>query len=116
MPVCMSATMACNDFLQTSGKWPSSLTMPPFCPPMPRAQVLQAFFERMAFQSFQSPPASRALENVYMTAGQPPPEFTFRIDQVFRKRISNQTLSLRLRQQIRDEDRATRMSIEHERQ
>ena len=47
----MSAAMACSDFLQTSGKCPASLTMPPACPPMPSAQVLQAFFERMAFHS-----------------------------------------------------------------
>ncbi len=45
---CMSADIAWIDFLQTSGKWPFSLTMPPSCPPMPRAQVLQAFFERRA--------------------------------------------------------------------
>ena len=47
-------------FLQTSGKWPSSLTMPPRWPPMPSAQVLQAFFERIARQSLSMPPASRA--------------------------------------------------------
>ena len=50
----MSATIACRLFLQTSGKWPSSLTMPPRWPPMPSAQVLQAFFERMAFHSFKN--------------------------------------------------------------
>ena len=77
MAPCMSATIACSDFLQTSGKWPSSLTMPPRCPPMPSAQVLQAFFERMAFQSFQKPPASRPLRSVYQTAGQPPPDEAF---------------------------------------
>ena len=48
MAPCMSATIACRLFLQTSGKWPSSLTMPPRWPPMPSAQVLQAFFERIA--------------------------------------------------------------------
>src|SRR5262245_5141369 len=72
----MSAIIAWRDFLQTSGKWPPSLTMPPACPPMPRAQVLQAFFVRIAFQSFHSPPTSRALRKVYQTAGQPPPRFT----------------------------------------
>ena len=61
---CMSATIAWNDFLQTSGKWPASFTMPPAWPPMPSAQVLHAFFERMAFQNFQSPPASRDFLNV----------------------------------------------------
>ena len=73
----MSATIACRLFLQTSGKWPSSLTMPPRCPPMPSAQVLQAFFERMACHSFKMPPASRAFRHVYQTAGQPPPDFSF---------------------------------------
>ena len=73
----MSATIACRLFLQTSGKWPSSLTMPPRWPPMPSAQVLQAFFERMAFHSLRMPPASRAFRQVYHTAGQPPPDLYF---------------------------------------
>ena len=47
---------------------------------MPNAQVLQAFLLRMAFQNFNSPPASFALRNVYITAGQPPPEETFFMD------------------------------------
>jgi len=38
---------------------------------------LQAFFERIARQSATSPPASRALRQVYQTAGQPPPDFAF---------------------------------------
>src|SRR5690606_40295179 len=29
---CMSAAIACTDFLQTSGNRPASLTMPPFWP------------------------------------------------------------------------------------
>jgi len=74
---CMSATIAWNDFLQTSGKWPASLTIPPAWPPMPRAQVLHAFLERMAFQNFHRPPASRAFLNVYKTARNPPPVVTF---------------------------------------
>jgi hypothetical protein len=53
----MSATIAWNDFLQTSGKCPASLTMPPDWPPMPTAQVLQAFFDRIAFQRAHRPPA-----------------------------------------------------------
>jgi hypothetical protein len=44
----MSDAIACSDFLQTSGKRPCSLTMPPRCPPMPSAQVLQALRLRMA--------------------------------------------------------------------
>ena len=44
---------------------------------MPSAQVLQAFFERMARHSFRMPPASRAFRQVYQTAGQPPPDFSF---------------------------------------
>ena len=38
---------------------PRLVDHPPDCPPIPSAQVLQAFFERIAFQSFQTPPASR---------------------------------------------------------
>src|SRR5262245_1039629 len=75
----MSAAIACSDFLQTSGKWPVSLTMPPFCPPMPSAQVLQAFLLRIAFHSFHKPPTCWALLSVYRTAGQPPPCLTLRI-------------------------------------
>ncbi len=51
--------------------------MPPRWPPMPSAQVLQAFFERMALHSLKMPPASRAFRQVYKTAGQPPPDFNF---------------------------------------
>ena len=54
---------------------------------MPSAQVLQAFFERMAFQSFRMPPASRAFRQVYQTAGQPPPDLYFLIDEL--RRSSN---------------------------
>ena len=63
-PPCMSATIAWNDFLHTSGKGPASFTIPPDCPPIPSAQVLQAFFERIACQSFHKPPASRDFFNV----------------------------------------------------
>src|ERR1700704_3198571 len=79
MAPCMSETIACRLFLQTSGKWPSSLTMPPRWPPMPSAQVLQAFLERMARHSLRMPPASRAFFQVYQTAGQPPPALSFLI-------------------------------------
>ena len=51
--------------------------MPPPCPPIPSAQVLQAFFERMALKSFHGPPASRAFCQVYEMAAQPPPLRTF---------------------------------------
>ncbi len=54
-PSCMSETIAWNDFLQTSGKWPASLTIPPNWPPMPTAQVLQVFLDRIAFQNFHIP-------------------------------------------------------------
>jgi hypothetical protein len=64
-------------FFADLGKCPASLTMPPACPPIPSAQVLQAFFERMAFQSFQMPPASRALDQVYRIARHPPPDLSF---------------------------------------
>ena len=46
---------------------------------MPSAQVLQAFFERMAFHNRQKPPASRALESVYRIACHPPPDLGLRI-------------------------------------
>ena len=51
----MSATIAWNDFLQTSGKWPASFRMPPAWPPMPTAQVLHAFLADMAFQRRHQP-------------------------------------------------------------
>ena len=54
----MSATIACSDFLHTSGQCPASLRMPPACPPMPSAHVLQAFFERIAFHSLKAANAS----------------------------------------------------------
>jgi hypothetical protein len=44
---------------------------------MPSAQVLQAFFERIARQSLNTPPASRAFRQVYQMAGQPPPDLAF---------------------------------------
>jgi len=55
IPSCMSDAMACSDFLQTSGQWPISLRIPPAWPPMPKAQVLQAFLARIAFQSRRQP-------------------------------------------------------------
>src|SRR5204863_3476062 len=72
MAACISAAIACNDFLQTSGKWPASLTMPPFWPPMPSAQVLQAFLARIAFHN-RSQPTRLAMRKVYLIAAQPPP-------------------------------------------
>src|SRR5947209_6459689 len=68
----MSATMACNDFLQTSGQWPASLRRPPAWPPMPRAQVLQAFRVVMARHSRRHP-TRRAMRRVYRIEAQPPP-------------------------------------------
>ena len=47
--------MAWTDFLQTSGKRPSSLRIPPCCPPIPSAQVLQALREVIACQKRQKP-------------------------------------------------------------
>src|SRR5271166_5375778 len=70
----MSATMACKDFLQTSGQWPISLRMPPAWPPMPRAQVLQVFLARIAFHSCHQP-TRLAMRRVYLIAAQPPPRF-----------------------------------------
>src|SRR5579872_4063081 len=70
----MSEAMACSDFLQTSGKWPPSLTIPPICPPIPRAQVLQAFLVRIARHS-GSQPTRLAIRSVYRMAFQPPPDF-----------------------------------------
>ena len=43
---------------------------------MPRAQVLQAFFDRIAFQKAKRPPASRDFFSVYITARKPPPVVT----------------------------------------
>ena len=70
-PACMSATMAWNDFLQTSGQCPASLRMPPFCPPMPSAQVLQALRLVMARHRLRQP-TRRAIRNEYQTAAEPP--------------------------------------------
>src|SRR5579884_2535970 len=70
----MSATIACSDFLHTSGQCPASLRMPPACPPMPKAHVLQAFFARIAFHSCHQP-TRWAMRNVYRIAAQPPPLF-----------------------------------------
>ncbi len=55
MAPAMSPAWAWMLFLQTSGKWPASLRMPPFAPPMPRAQVLHAFRECMRRQRRQKP-------------------------------------------------------------
>ena len=63
MAGCMSEAIAWKDFLQTSGKWPPSLTMPPSWPPMPTAQVLQAFLLRMA-RHIRSGPTRAATLNV----------------------------------------------------
>jgi hypothetical protein len=67
----MSAAMACSDFLQTSGKWPASFTIPPIWPPMPRAQVLQAFLLRIARHS-DIHPTRFAVSSVYAMAFHPP--------------------------------------------
>ena len=83
---CMSAAIACKDFLQTSGKCPSSLRIPPFCPPIPSAHVLQAFFERIAFQSFQNPTRLPML-NEYFSAWKPPPASGFFMDVSLRKML-----------------------------
>src|SRR5437868_14276288 len=74
MAPCMSAAIACSDFLQTSGKLPASLTMPPFWPPMPSAQVLQAFLLRIASHSFHRPPIRRDLLSADRMARHPPPQ------------------------------------------
>src|SRR5688572_22268469 len=68
----MSATIAWNDFLQTSGQCPNSFRMPPAWPPMPSAQVLQAFLLRMACHSHRQP-TRFAIRSVYLMAAHPPP-------------------------------------------
>ncbi len=57
---------------------------------MPSAQVLQAFFERIARHSLRTPPASRAFRQVYHTAGQPPPDLYFFIDFISRRGAETQ--------------------------
>ncbi len=49
-----------HGFLQTSGNIPFSLTIPPFCPPIPSAHVLHAFFDRSAWYIRRTPPVARA--------------------------------------------------------
>src|SRR5262245_35670658 len=73
MPRCMSDAIACKDFLQTSGKWPPSLVMPPSWPPMPSAQVLHAFLLRSA-RHIGSHPTRLATRAVYTRLCQPPPD------------------------------------------
>ncbi|MCE9525787.1 MAG: hypothetical protein K8R36_07005 [Planctomycetales bacterium] len=73
----MSEAIACNDFLQTSGQLPASFVIPPFCPPIPSAQVLHAFLLRIAFHIAQKPPEALAFLNVYQMARHPPPEVSF---------------------------------------
>lgn len=58
---CMSAVCACTDFLHTSGKCPASLTIPPFWPPMPRAQVLHVFLLRRRCNVCVNSPVPQAL-------------------------------------------------------
>src|SRR6185295_1385399 len=74
MAPCMSEAIACNDFLQTSGKLPASFVIPPFWPPIPSAHVSPAFFLRIAFHIAQKPPEDLAFLSVYQIARQPPPE------------------------------------------
>src|SRR5690606_29972665 len=52
---------------------PSSLIIPPRCPPMPSAHVLQALREARARYMRTTPPAWRAFLRVYQRAGNPPP-------------------------------------------
>src|SRR5262245_40060926 len=73
---CMSAACACTDFLQTSGKCPASFTMPPRCPPIPSAQVLQALRWRIRRYSRHTPPAFCPMRSVYAIAATPPPALT----------------------------------------
>ena len=42
-------------FLQISGNLPTSLVMPPFCTPIPSAQVLHVFFELIDRKKFLNP-------------------------------------------------------------
>ncbi len=66
-------------FFADLGKVPRLVHHSARWPPIPSAQVLQTFFERIAFHSRQKPPASRALESVYRIACQPPPDLGLRI-------------------------------------
>ena len=50
-----------KDLLQTAGKWPFSSRIPPFCPPIPSAQLLQLFLEASAFSMGHKPPARFAI-------------------------------------------------------
>jgi hypothetical protein len=68
----MSEAIAWKDFLQTSGKWPPSLTIPPSWPPIPTAHVLHVFFVRMAFHMLRQPTRDASFR-LYRMACQPPP-------------------------------------------
>src|SRR5690349_7138157 len=74
---CMSCAIAWTDFLQNSGNCPCSLRMPPSCPPMRSAQVLQEFRDIMCRQNSKNPPCAFSdWSNVYLTACHPPPRVT----------------------------------------
>jgi uncharacterized membrane protein YeiH len=71
----MSAACAWTDFLQTSGKWPASFTIPPCWPPIPSAHVLQALLLRRRLYS-ATVPTERPFASTYFIAANPPAAFT----------------------------------------
>ena len=50
-----------KDLLQTAGKCPFSSRIPPFCPPIPSAQLLQLLREASALSIGHKPPARFAI-------------------------------------------------------
>src|SRR5262249_20388902 len=69
---CTSLDWAWTDLLQTAGNSPASLVMPPFWPPMPSPQALQAFLDVSAL-AVRTRPALRAVSSAYSTFFAPPP-------------------------------------------
>ncbi len=63
---------ACTLLLQTEGKSPCSLVMPPNCPPMPKPQALQVFLARNAFAE-SAKPIRLTVCSVYRIFFAPPP-------------------------------------------
>ena len=71
----MSEAWATMDLLHTAGNNPFSSRIPPFCPPIPKAQLLQAFLVYRARSMGQIPPARPDVLSEYRSAPQPPADF-----------------------------------------
>ena len=92
----MSAAIAWTDFLQNSGNFPASFTIPPRSPPMPSAQVLQVFGERIDFHIARKPPARNDFVSTYRIERKPPCAFIQRVYPMILQQLSSKCLPSRL--------------------